>query len=230
MAPQSAPTSDSATQSAAASGSAGQPVSLPLRELNKRSGQFGTWIVVIRQAQVDEYEYQWEGQKRNGKTFSCILVSIDDPCEYCIGQMKWTKKDDAKFRSIQKKLADGLSFTMTKVSVINDAKKQYINSPIQVVVNVGGTHFNPLLHSKDSADGCDTYPEPPATIADCSLLTTQQFFDITALVKTVSEVRSVKDNRIAFDADIIEMHRILLLKFGGEDSCWDQEEISAQGI
>ena len=81
----------SAEQPAASPGSAAQSVSLPLRELSKRSGQFGAWTVVVRQAQVDEYEYQWEGQKRNGKTFSCILVSFDDPSEFCMGQMRWTK-------------------------------------------------------------------------------------------------------------------------------------------
>ena len=43
--------------------SAAQPVSLPLRELNMRSGQFGSWAVVVQQAKVDEYEYLWEGKK-----------------------------------------------------------------------------------------------------------------------------------------------------------------------
>ena len=48
-----------APQPASASGGAAQPVTLPLRELNKRSGQFGAWAVVVRQAQVDTYEYKW---------------------------------------------------------------------------------------------------------------------------------------------------------------------------
>ena len=39
--------------------------------------------------------------------------------------MRWAQKND-KFRSIQQKLTDGLAFTMTKVSLVNDAKKQYI--------------------------------------------------------------------------------------------------------
>jgi len=39
---------------AGAPGSAAQPVVLPLRELNKRSGQFGAWSVVVQQAQVFE--------------------------------------------------------------------------------------------------------------------------------------------------------------------------------
>ena len=51
---------------------------------------------------------------------------------------------------------------------INDAKKQHIHSPIQTVVNLAETLFSPLLNSK--ANAC--YPEPIATIADCSHLTT----------------------------------------------------------
>ena len=90
---------------------------------------------------------------------------------------------------------------MSHVSFMKDAKKQYIHSPIQTVVSVGDTHFSPLLNSKD-IDKC--YPEPPATIADCEHLTSQQLFDVTALVKTVSKCRPVKDNRVVFDVEIID--------------------------
>ena len=85
---------------------------------------------------------------------------------------------------------------MTKVSVVSDAKKQYTHTPIQTIVNVGDTHFAPLLNSKDHGKW---HPEPSATIADCSRLTTQQLFDVTALVKTISPTRSVNDNRVVFD-------------------------------
>jgi len=118
-----------------------------------------------------------------------------------MGQMRWTKKSEDKFRSVQQKLSNGLAFTMTKVSIVNDAKKQYIHAPIQTVVNVGDTLFSPLLNSNGS-DKC--YPEPPATIADCAHLTSQQLFDVTALVKTVSKHRPVNDNRVVFDVEIID--------------------------
>ena len=68
-------------------------------------------------------------------------------------------------------------------------------------MNVADTTFSSLLHSKDS-NLC--YPEPPATIADCEHLTSQQFFDVIALVKTVSTHRPVKDNRVVFDIEIID--------------------------
>ena len=175
-----------ATQPAAAAGGTAPFATLPLRELNKRSAQFSAWAVVVQQAKVDTYEYQWQGEKRNGKTFSCTFVSSEDPTEYCMGELRWSKKGDNKFRAVQNKLSDGLAFIMTKVSIVNDAKKQYIHAPIQTVVNVADTHFNPLLNSTGSKS---CYPEPPATIADCSNLTSQQFFDVTALVKQPRRLR-----------------------------------------
>ena len=109
-----------------------------------------------------------------------------------MGQMRWTKKSENKFCSVQKNLSNGLAFTMTKVSIVNDAKKQYIHAPIQTVVNVD-TLFSPLLNSNGS-DKC--YPEPPATIADCEHLTSQQLFDVTALVKTVSKHARQRQPRV----------------------------------
>ena len=172
MAPKGQASKTSAAQPAAAKASAGQPAAqpaaksdsaeqhatLPLRELNKRSGQFGAWAVVVQQAQVDTYEYKWDDKPRTGKTFSCTFVSSQDPTEYCIGQMRWTKKEEHKFRTIQNKLSDGLAFIMTKVSISTDAKKQYIHAPIQTMVNVSDTIFSPVLHSKDSKE---CYPQPP---------------------------------------------------------------------
>ena len=152
-------------------------------------------------SQVDEYEYQYEGKKRNGKSFVCIFVSVLDPCDYCMGQMRWNSKDANKFHSVVQKFKDGLAFTMTKVSIVKDAKKDYVHCPIQLVVNVGSTSFRPLLNSGVIGN---TYPEPPASIADCSHLTRHQLFDVTALVKTVSKCRPVKDNRVVFDVEILD--------------------------
>ena len=231
MAMKSSSDGSGAGQPAAPPGNAAKLAPLPLSELNKRSAKFGTWNVIVQQAQVpeesssqsphegsrslysvsrassvplvtscggsvmnfssevDEYEYQWDGKKRYGKSFSCVFVSVDDPSEYCMGQMRWTYKSENKFHNFQHKLTDGLAFTMSQVPLAGDAKKQYIHSPIQTVVNVADTHFSPLLHSKEN----NRCPEPPATIADCSHLTNQQLFDVTALVKSVSAFRPVKD-------------------------------------
>ena len=200
LAAESASVAQLDAQPAAAAGGTAKSSTLPLRELSKRSAQFGAWSVVVQQAKVEHYEYQYQGQKKNGKVFSCVFVSSDDPTEYCMGQLRWSKNNDSKFLSAQKKLSDGLAFTMTKVSISNDVKKQYIHAPIHTVVNVADTTFSSLLHSKNS----NLHPEPPATIADCEHLSHQQFFDVIALVKSVSMHRPVKDNRVVFDIEMID--------------------------
>ena len=121
---------------------------------------FGVWTVVVQQAQVQEYEYR------------CLLVSPDDPSEYCMGQMKWTSKTDGKFKTAQQKFKVGLAFTMKTVSLMTDANKQYVHSPIQTVVNLADTAMSPVLNSQ--ANACQ--PEPPATRADCSHLMSHQLF------------------------------------------------------
>ena len=96
MAPGAAGSAAQPPQSAGASDSAAQPATLPLRELNKRSAQFGTWVVVVRQPKVEIYEYTWEGKAKIGKAFSCIFVCFQDFTEYCIGQMKYTKTTEKR--------------------------------------------------------------------------------------------------------------------------------------
>ena len=189
------------TRSAGASNSAAQHATLPLRELNKRSGEFGSWAVVVRQAQVHTYDHKWKSKARTGKIFSCVFVSCQIPTEYCIGQMRWTTKGEKKFLALENKLTDGHAFIMTKVSMNNDANKQYIHAPIQTVVNLSDTVFSPLLNTREAQE---CYPQPPATIADCINLTNQQWFDVTALVKSVSSFRPVGDNCIVFNAEIID--------------------------
>ena len=51
-------------QPAAAPGSTAKSSTLPLRELSKRSAHFGAWPVVVQQAKVEHYEYQYQGQKK----------------------------------------------------------------------------------------------------------------------------------------------------------------------
>ena len=52
------------SQPAAAAGGTAKSATLPLRELSKRSGQVGAWSVVVQQAKVEHYEYQYQGQKK----------------------------------------------------------------------------------------------------------------------------------------------------------------------
>ncbi len=66
-----------------------------------------------------------------------------------MGQMRFIKKVENTFRSFQQEMTDGLAFTMTNVSIVNDTNKLYIHTFTQTIVNVGDTQFAPLLNSKD---------------------------------------------------------------------------------
>ena len=177
--------------------------------MNKRSGQIGGWTIVVRQPFVDEYDYVWQGAARSGKMFNCLLVSVDTPTEYCMGQMKWTKRSENIFNSLPNKFREGHAFRMTKVAFNDDTKKQYIHTSIQTSVKLHETTFAPLLNSKEY-DSCG--PEPVATIAECAGLTTEQFFDVVALVKSVSAVRSGRQahdpGRVVFDIEIMDGSKI----------------------
>ena len=151
----------------------------------------------------------WQGEARSGKTFNCLFVSVDNPTEYCMGQMKWTKRSENIFNSLPNKFREGVAFRMTRVAFNDDTKKQYIHTSIQTSIKLHETTFAPLLNSKEY-DSCG--PEPVATIAECAGLTTQQFFDVVALVKSVSAVRSGRQEhdpgRVVFDIEIMDGSKI----------------------
>ena len=69
-------------------GSAAKPAVLTLKELNARSAPLGSWEVAIFHPNLTRYEYTWEGKPRKGVNFSCYLVSVLNPAEYCLAEAK----------------------------------------------------------------------------------------------------------------------------------------------
>ena len=43
---------------------------------------------------------------------------LDEPSEYCIGQVRWISKTDDKFKKAVQKFQNGFAITMTKVASI----------------------------------------------------------------------------------------------------------------
>ena len=106
--------------------------SLHLRELNKRSAQFGTWTVVVKEPFTEEYPYGKSNTTEKGKKFECILMSLDMPSEYCIGSIKLSKRNQPKFNTIVNKLKANHAFTMSKVAIEDNAKQQYMHTSLHV--------------------------------------------------------------------------------------------------
>ena len=61
--------------------------------LNSRTGHIGQWHVAVCNANIINYEYMWQGKARQNSTFQCMLVSVKNPQDYCIGEVRMAKKN-----------------------------------------------------------------------------------------------------------------------------------------
>ena len=127
------------------SASAGQPAKLvqeepSLEEMNKASMRAGAqWTVVIFDPRVEEYEYKWQGQKRKGTNLVCNIVSLKDQRHYCQGRFRKTQKTGPDFDTAAKKYIEGGTFVMSEVVSVDNARPQYNNAPMKVVVDLNMT-------------------------------------------------------------------------------------------
>ena len=80
---------------------------------------------------------------------------------------------------------------MSNVAFVDDAKAAYVSCPLKFVVDLSKTKMDACVGSSDSA----VQPAPTATVAGSIDLGTNQFFDVTALIQEVSEVREHDNNR-----------------------------------
>ena len=180
-----------------ADASAGQPSSahLAFRMLNKASVKTGgTWEVVVWNPIEDKYEYTWQGKLRQGTNFLCNLVSPDDPSCYLQAQFKKTSTNGTKYQQALQTYVKGARFVMSNVGFVDDAKAAYVSCPLKSVVDLSKTKMEACVGASDSA----VQPAPTATVADSTDLGSNEFFDVTALIHEVKEVRQHDNNRSSF--------------------------------
>ena len=142
----------------------------------------------------DKYDYTWQGKPRQGTNFVVTLVSVDNPSEYCQAQFKKTSKNGAKYEQTTKAIKHGMRFTMSNVRFVEDAKLAYVSCSLKVVVDLSSTKMDACIEVPDSA----AQPVPTATIAGSIDLSGNQFFDVTALIQEVQEIRHHGNNRSSF--------------------------------
>ena len=184
MADQADASSRSAAKPAVPSEPHAQAPALQLKELTAKSASIGSWQVGIFHPQLQRYEYQWEGQPRKGVNFFCYLVSTLDPTQYCLGEGKPNRGgDEAPLQALQEKFQEALVFNISKVSLVKDVKKQFLSTPLHIKVDLRNTTVSPVLKSPTHV----TQPAPGNNIADCLHITTNQQFDVTALIQDMSE-------------------------------------------
>ena len=90
---------------------------------------------------------------------------------------------------------------MTHVQFQENTPQEYLHTPLKFVVQIQGSKFDSLLNT--SPDQL-VQPEPSTTLSEIKELTNHQRFDVTALVKSVSQPRNVTDNRCVVDIIIMD--------------------------
>ena len=182
---QASSTEGSAVASRAAtnadSGGAGEAT--PLSFLNDATRKFASWEVSVARPSIEEYTYNWEGQKRKAKFFQCTLVYVPDDTQYCSAEVRKTKGSTPDvLEQALKTYQAGFRFRMSKVALNGKAKPEYNNASCKIVVDLTNTTMTKILHT-----GTTFTPQPSITCAECLDFNKVQAFDITALVESVSE-------------------------------------------
>jgi len=154
----------------------------------------GTWEVYSCHPIEDKYKFMEQGQLREGTNFRCTLVCPRDPSLYCQAQIRKTRENAAEYRQALNACRHGASLVMSKVGLIEGAKKEYNSCPIKRVVDLSKTTLDPGSRASDSA----VQPAPTTTVAECIRIGTPQFFDISALIQEVGPLRIHDNNRSSF--------------------------------
>ena len=87
---------------------------------------------------------------------------------------------------------------MSHVVFVDNAKTAYVSCPLKSVVDLSKTKMEACFGAPDSA----VQPAPTATVAGSTDLGTNQFFDVTALIQEVKEVRQHENNRSSFVVNV----------------------------
>ena len=180
----------------ATSGGASQPAitTLSLSELNTRSAPLGAWDISVFQPELRTYTYKdkQRGTEKQGASFRCILVAVDDPHLYLSAQKAMRNDNMMPLETAKEQFKNYCRFRMSKVSLDPRAKQEFLHTPLKMVIDMAKTRCEPLLQAKD---GEILQPHPKMTLRDCLELQQTQRFDLTALVEDVTTERSVSDTR-----------------------------------
>ena len=109
--------------------------------------------------------------------------------------------NSAPLQEAAAKFKEGLTFCISKVGLDNSAKQEFLHTPLKQKVDLAKTKVVALMQIND---GGQTVPSPSMCIKDCKLLQQSQRFDVTAIVDSLSEVRSVSDAREVVTVTLID--------------------------
>lgn len=103
--------------------------SVSLNELSTHSAAMGQWSVCIHYPRVHEYTYLWNGERKVGQVFRCVLTSAHDSSLYVVGEARNDKKNPNSIQNRKKMFLDKKLLNMSKVSLKSEVQKKYVHSP-----------------------------------------------------------------------------------------------------
>ena len=172
----------------------------PLLHLNIRTGGLSKWDVSVALAHKEDYEYTWDGKPRKGQVFRCFLTSVLDHTKYCLGEVRKEKGDQPNaLDNAMGTFKDGLLFRLSQVQLSSKTKTEYNSCTHKVCVTLNKTTTCALMQPSQRV-----LPLPTVTCADCVGFKSFQSFDITSLVHTVSEARTVGGGRFVRDVYLVD--------------------------
>ena len=187
-----------ATSAAAPRATAANPAT-PMIQLSPQNAKRGMWEIEIAVPRLETYSYDWQGVSRTTEVFRCDLVSTSAPTFYCLGEVKKTKEQKKAHVDALEKFKAGLKFRLSKAVLNAESKAEYNSTTHKVTVNLLASHLDPLLQGPVAFK-----PEPTTTCADCVKIRKFQHFDITALIKRVSEPRNSKNGQLVRDFFLLD--------------------------
>jgi len=114
--------------------------------------------------------------------------------------LKKTSKNGAKYAQVINSIQGGTRFIISKVGFVEDVKLAYVSCALKIVVDLSSTKMDACVEAPCSA----VQPAPTATIAGSIELAGNQFFDVTALIQEVQEIRQHANNRSSFIVKIYD--------------------------
>ena len=145
-------------------------------------------------------------QQKTSKAFRCTLVSDFDPLQYVNAQLQMRSDNMKPLQEAEAKFKAGLKFRISNVGLDHSAKQEFLHTPLKQKIDLAKTKAAPLIQEND---GATVQPCPSMCIKDCILLQQTQRFDVTALVDSLSDVRSVNETR--------EVVKVTLIDDSGDD-------------
>ena len=170
-------------------------------ELTARSAPVIKLDVAVYHPNIHQYEWSdaKSGHTKTNKAFQTLFVDRQDPSQYLSGTQKMKNGIDQPLKELMKKLKDGLSFKLSKISLEN-TKQEYISTSKKVVINLANTKLDPVLQSSNESPT----PQPALTVASCLGFLKNQRFDLIALVTSVSDARPAGPLRHVVDVRLVD--------------------------